>query len=93
MNPLNERAKYIVTAIIETAKDFGRWALSYFIAWFIPNGLAFVMDFSTRAHIVVPGTVVLALTIFFKYIDYAKHKAEKSQDSSQPGVSYGIFGF
>ena len=83
----------LVVAILETAKDLGRWALSYFIAWAIPNGVAFVSDFSVRAHIVVPGYIILGLTILLKYLDYAKHKAGNSDINAMGGISYGLFGF
>ena len=62
----------------EVLKDFGRWALAFFIGWIIDNGYSFF------AKSKLDPQVVIVIGVLFKYADYYWHKYNKEQ---QPRAS------
>lgn len=55
----------------EVLKDFGRWALSFFIGWVLENGYSFF----TKSKL--DPQVVIVIGVLFKYADYYWHKYNK----------------
>ncbi len=90
---MNTPTQSFIKAVEETAKDFARWAISYFIAWLIPNGVDFIINFLTKAHIKTGPEIVFILGVVIKYIDYAYHRYNKDLQPGNAGESLGIFRF
>ena len=83
MNNFDEK----VNALFEVTKDFGRWAISFFIGWVLDNGYSFFAG--SRLD---PQTIFF-IGIGFKYLDFAWHKYRKDVGYDDPGKSLGIIPF
>lgn len=77
---------------VEVFKDFIRWCISFFLAWFVPNGLNFIMSFFMDKNIKVDESMVVLLIFFFKYLDYWYHRYRKMEHPELSGKSLGLFG-
>ena len=88
---VNTDLSMFAKANIEVLKDFIRWGISMFLAWFIPNGYAFIMAFFGDTNIQVSAETIFLLGLFFKYLDFWYHRYRK-QKIDAPGKSLGIYG-
>lgn len=77
-------------ALFEVLKDFARWVISYFLAWFVAHGFDFMISFFTAHHIVIGPIALMVLTTGFKYVDYYYHRYQKMLNPV-PGEPQGIY--
>jgi hypothetical protein len=76
-----------VVALVETLKEFARYALSFFIGWVIDNGYAFF----TKSKL--DPQIILYIGIAFRAADYYWHRYNKEAQPDKQGQSLGFFRF
>jgi len=76
-----------ISAILETLKEFARWAVFYFIGWVIDNGYSFF------AKSKLSPEVIFAIGAIFRAADYYWHRYNKEIEPDSAGKSLGILKF
>jgi len=76
-----------VKAFIETAKEFLRWALSYFITWLLANGYSFFAKSNLSSD------TLLIIGACFRAADFFWHRYQKQTQTDIEGKSLGLYRF
>lgn len=74
-------------ALLETSKEFLRWAISFFIGWLLDNGYTFFTNSRLSPD------VIFVIGAIFRAADYYWHKYNKEIQPENKNQSMGLIGF